>query len=199
MQTKFIIFELKHATLQTIDQIIGAVSYQLQPQQPHVQREIQEQTKATNGRFAALAEQMQQLTSTTTTATNARNLPTPRPLPVSSQFHGKKREILTFQMKPSVKPNQLKSLADCLTKSNLKRHRLIPCTITNFPAPQGEKKNYPNPRLKEANRPQPVISASQITRQTIIMTTRNLGTKCGVHLTAKKIAASKQLSTICTS
>uniref|UniRef100_A0A915JCU7 Uncharacterized protein n=1 Tax=Romanomermis culicivorax TaxID=13658 RepID=A0A915JCU7_ROMCU len=74
-------------TVQTIDQIIGAVSDQLQAQQLHVQREIQEQTKATNAPFVALAEQMQQLISTTTTPTNARNPPTPRLPPVSTRFH----------------------------------------------------------------------------------------------------------------
>uniref|UniRef100_A0A915HTI3 Uncharacterized protein n=1 Tax=Romanomermis culicivorax TaxID=13658 RepID=A0A915HTI3_ROMCU len=71
-------------TVETIDQIIGAVSDQFQAQQLHVQREIQEQTKATNVRFATLAEQMQQLISTTTPTTNLRNPPTPRPPLVSS-------------------------------------------------------------------------------------------------------------------
>uniref|UniRef100_A0A915IF34 Uncharacterized protein n=1 Tax=Romanomermis culicivorax TaxID=13658 RepID=A0A915IF34_ROMCU len=42
-------------TVQTIDQIICAVSDQFQAQQLHVQREIQEQAKSTNARFAALA------------------------------------------------------------------------------------------------------------------------------------------------
>uniref|UniRef100_A0A915KY73 Uncharacterized protein n=1 Tax=Romanomermis culicivorax TaxID=13658 RepID=A0A915KY73_ROMCU len=65
-------------TVQTIDQIIGAVSDQFQAQKLRVQREIREQTKATNVRFAALAEQMQQLILTT----NTRNPPTPRPPPV---------------------------------------------------------------------------------------------------------------------
>uniref|UniRef100_A0A915JVD6 Uncharacterized protein n=1 Tax=Romanomermis culicivorax TaxID=13658 RepID=A0A915JVD6_ROMCU len=40
-------------------------------QQLRVQREIQEQTKATNARLATLTEQMQQLLLTTATATNA--------------------------------------------------------------------------------------------------------------------------------
>uniref|UniRef100_A0A915JYQ7 Uncharacterized protein n=1 Tax=Romanomermis culicivorax TaxID=13658 RepID=A0A915JYQ7_ROMCU len=71
-----------------IDQIIGPVSDQFQAQQLCVQCEIQEQTKATNARFATLAEQMQQLISTTAAATNARNTPTPRPSRVSSPFHG---------------------------------------------------------------------------------------------------------------
>uniref|UniRef100_A0A915J279 Uncharacterized protein n=1 Tax=Romanomermis culicivorax TaxID=13658 RepID=A0A915J279_ROMCU len=75
-------------TVQTIDQIIGVISDQFQAQQLHVQREIQEQAKATDARFTALAEQMQQLISMTTAATNARNQPTPRPLPVSSWFQG---------------------------------------------------------------------------------------------------------------
>uniref|UniRef100_A0A915JVM4 Uncharacterized protein n=1 Tax=Romanomermis culicivorax TaxID=13658 RepID=A0A915JVM4_ROMCU len=57
-------------------------------QQLHVQREIQEQTKATKACFAALAEQMQQLISTTAVATNLPNPPTPRQLLVSSRFHG---------------------------------------------------------------------------------------------------------------
>uniref|UniRef100_A0A915KFA0 Uncharacterized protein n=1 Tax=Romanomermis culicivorax TaxID=13658 RepID=A0A915KFA0_ROMCU len=56
-------------------------------QQLHVQCQIQEQTKATNTCFATLAEQKQQLILTTAAATNACNPPTPRPPPVSSQFH----------------------------------------------------------------------------------------------------------------
>uniref|UniRef100_A0A915L9V4 Uncharacterized protein n=1 Tax=Romanomermis culicivorax TaxID=13658 RepID=A0A915L9V4_ROMCU len=67
-------------TIQMIDQIISAISDQFQAQQLRVQREIQEQTKATNVRFAALAEQMQQLISMTAAATNGCNPPTPRPL-----------------------------------------------------------------------------------------------------------------------
>uniref|UniRef100_A0A915JTX2 Uncharacterized protein n=1 Tax=Romanomermis culicivorax TaxID=13658 RepID=A0A915JTX2_ROMCU len=68
-------------TVQTIDQIISAVSDQFQAQQLRVQRKIQEQTKATNARFAIIVEQMQQLISTTAAATNARNPPTLRPPP----------------------------------------------------------------------------------------------------------------------
>uniref|UniRef100_A0A915JII0 Uncharacterized protein n=1 Tax=Romanomermis culicivorax TaxID=13658 RepID=A0A915JII0_ROMCU len=78
-------------TVQTIDQIIGPISDQFQAQQLHVQRKIQEQTKATNASFTALAEQMQQLISTTAAATNTHNPPTPRPLRVSSQFHSEER------------------------------------------------------------------------------------------------------------
>uniref|UniRef100_A0A915KSZ5 Uncharacterized protein n=1 Tax=Romanomermis culicivorax TaxID=13658 RepID=A0A915KSZ5_ROMCU len=74
--------------VQTIDQIIGAVSDQLKAQQLRFQREIQEQAKATNERFATLAEQMQQLILTTVAATNALTLATPRPPWVSSRFHG---------------------------------------------------------------------------------------------------------------
>uniref|UniRef100_A0A915JU43 Uncharacterized protein n=1 Tax=Romanomermis culicivorax TaxID=13658 RepID=A0A915JU43_ROMCU len=74
-------------TVQTIDQIIGAVSDQFQAQQLCMQWEIQEQAQATNARFATLAQQMQQLISTTTAAAAARNNPpTPRPLPVNSWF-----------------------------------------------------------------------------------------------------------------
>uniref|UniRef100_A0A915JEW6 Uncharacterized protein n=1 Tax=Romanomermis culicivorax TaxID=13658 RepID=A0A915JEW6_ROMCU len=47
-------------TVQTIDQIIGAISDQFQAQQLGVQLEIQEQVKSANACFAALAEQMQQ-------------------------------------------------------------------------------------------------------------------------------------------
>uniref|UniRef100_A0A915I5S8 Uncharacterized protein n=1 Tax=Romanomermis culicivorax TaxID=13658 RepID=A0A915I5S8_ROMCU len=78
-------------TVQTIDQIIGAVSDQFQAQQLRVQCEIQEQVQSTNTRFATLAEQMQQLISTTTTTAAAHNPPTPRPLPVTSQFQGEER------------------------------------------------------------------------------------------------------------
>uniref|UniRef100_A0A915I461 Uncharacterized protein n=1 Tax=Romanomermis culicivorax TaxID=13658 RepID=A0A915I461_ROMCU len=70
--------------VQTIDQIISAISDQFQAQQIRVQCEIQEQAKATNAHFATLAEQMQQLISTTAAATNARNPLTPRPPRVSS-------------------------------------------------------------------------------------------------------------------
>uniref|UniRef100_A0A915KWQ8 Uncharacterized protein n=1 Tax=Romanomermis culicivorax TaxID=13658 RepID=A0A915KWQ8_ROMCU len=74
-------------TVQTIDQIIGAISDQFQAQQQSVQPEIQEQVKSTNACFAALAEQMQQLISTTTAEAAARNPPTPQPPPVTSRFH----------------------------------------------------------------------------------------------------------------
>uniref|UniRef100_A0A915HF02 Uncharacterized protein n=1 Tax=Romanomermis culicivorax TaxID=13658 RepID=A0A915HF02_ROMCU len=76
-------------TVQTIDQIIGAVSDQFQAQQLRVQREIQEQVQSINARFTALAEQMQQLISTTTLPPAvAHNPPTPRPPLVTSPFHG---------------------------------------------------------------------------------------------------------------
>uniref|UniRef100_A0A915HWW2 Uncharacterized protein n=1 Tax=Romanomermis culicivorax TaxID=13658 RepID=A0A915HWW2_ROMCU len=78
-------------TVQTIDQIIGAISDQFQAQQLRVQREIQEQAKSTNGRFAALAEQLQHLISTTTAAAAARNPSTPRPPLVTSRFHSEER------------------------------------------------------------------------------------------------------------
>uniref|UniRef100_A0A915IMG4 Uncharacterized protein n=1 Tax=Romanomermis culicivorax TaxID=13658 RepID=A0A915IMG4_ROMCU len=74
-------------TVQTIDQIIRAISDQFQAQQLCVQWEIQEQVQSTNARFAALAEQMQQLISTAMAV--ARNSPTPRPQPVTSRFHSK--------------------------------------------------------------------------------------------------------------
>uniref|UniRef100_A0A915KSJ1 Uncharacterized protein n=1 Tax=Romanomermis culicivorax TaxID=13658 RepID=A0A915KSJ1_ROMCU len=61
-----------------------------------------------------------------------------------------------------------------------------------------ETKNYPPPHLKDANRLRPTISASWITRRTTTMTTRNLGTKCRLHLIGKRIAASEKSSTICT-
>uniref|UniRef100_A0A915KCD2 Uncharacterized protein n=1 Tax=Romanomermis culicivorax TaxID=13658 RepID=A0A915KCD2_ROMCU len=75
-------------TVQTIDQIIGTASDQFQAQQLCVQREIQEQVESTNARFAALAEQMQQLISTIAAAAAVRNRPTPRLSPVTSRFHG---------------------------------------------------------------------------------------------------------------
>uniref|UniRef100_A0A915HYH8 Uncharacterized protein n=1 Tax=Romanomermis culicivorax TaxID=13658 RepID=A0A915HYH8_ROMCU len=78
-------------TVQTIDQIISAISNQFQAQQLPVQLEIQEQVKSTNAGFAALAEQMQQFISTTTPAATARNPPTPRPRLVTSPFHGEER------------------------------------------------------------------------------------------------------------
>uniref|UniRef100_A0A915JX44 Uncharacterized protein n=1 Tax=Romanomermis culicivorax TaxID=13658 RepID=A0A915JX44_ROMCU len=74
------------------DQIIGAVSDLPQDQQLRVQCKIQEQAKATNERFAALAEQMQQLILTTAAATNAHNPATPRPPPVSSWFHSEETQ-----------------------------------------------------------------------------------------------------------
>uniref|UniRef100_A0A915IS43 Uncharacterized protein n=1 Tax=Romanomermis culicivorax TaxID=13658 RepID=A0A915IS43_ROMCU len=75
-------------TVKTIDQIIILISDQFQAQQLCIQREIQEQVQSINACFTTLAEQMQQLISTTTAAAVARNVPTPRPLPVTSQFHG---------------------------------------------------------------------------------------------------------------
>uniref|UniRef100_A0A915I0A2 Uncharacterized protein n=1 Tax=Romanomermis culicivorax TaxID=13658 RepID=A0A915I0A2_ROMCU len=77
-------------TVQTIDQIIGAVSDQFQAQQLCLQCEIQEQVQSINARFAALAEQMQQLISTTTLGAVAHNPPTPRPLLVTSLLHSEK-------------------------------------------------------------------------------------------------------------
>uniref|UniRef100_A0A915IRA2 Uncharacterized protein n=1 Tax=Romanomermis culicivorax TaxID=13658 RepID=A0A915IRA2_ROMCU len=77
-------------TVQTIDQIIGAISDQFQAQELGVQWEIQKQVQTMNAQFVTLAEQMQQLISTTTAATTVgNNPPTPRPLPVTSRFHGK--------------------------------------------------------------------------------------------------------------
>uniref|UniRef100_A0A915KC53 Uncharacterized protein n=1 Tax=Romanomermis culicivorax TaxID=13658 RepID=A0A915KC53_ROMCU len=78
-------------TVQTIDQIMGAISDQFQAWQLCVQGDIQEQAKSTNAHFTPLAEQMQQLISTTTAAAPARNPPTPRPLPVTSRFHPEER------------------------------------------------------------------------------------------------------------
>uniref|UniRef100_A0A915HHC6 Phosphate transporter n=1 Tax=Romanomermis culicivorax TaxID=13658 RepID=A0A915HHC6_ROMCU len=75
-------------TVQTIDQIISAISDQFHAQKLRVQHEIQEQVKSTNARFAALVEQRQQLISTTTAAAAAHNGPTPKPPRVTSQFHG---------------------------------------------------------------------------------------------------------------
>uniref|UniRef100_A0A915IQT1 Uncharacterized protein n=1 Tax=Romanomermis culicivorax TaxID=13658 RepID=A0A915IQT1_ROMCU len=75
-------------TVQTIDHFICAVSDRFQAQQLSIQLEIQEQVQSTNARFTALAEQMQQLISTTTAAAVAHNLPTRRPPPVTSWFHG---------------------------------------------------------------------------------------------------------------
>uniref|UniRef100_A0A915JJJ8 Uncharacterized protein n=1 Tax=Romanomermis culicivorax TaxID=13658 RepID=A0A915JJJ8_ROMCU len=47
-------------TLQTIDQIMGAISDQLQAQQLQVQHKIKEQAQVTNAQFAAFTEQIQQ-------------------------------------------------------------------------------------------------------------------------------------------
>uniref|UniRef100_A0A915IMC8 Uncharacterized protein n=1 Tax=Romanomermis culicivorax TaxID=13658 RepID=A0A915IMC8_ROMCU len=55
-------------TVQTIDQIISAISDQFQAQQLGVQHEIQKQVQTRNVCFATLTEQMQQLISTTTAA-----------------------------------------------------------------------------------------------------------------------------------
>uniref|UniRef100_A0A915J3U4 Uncharacterized protein n=1 Tax=Romanomermis culicivorax TaxID=13658 RepID=A0A915J3U4_ROMCU len=68
----------------------------------------------------------------------------------------------------------------------------------NFPVPHAVKKNYLVPHLKNASRSRQTPLASQTTRPMSIMITRNHGMKCPAHLTAKKITASKQLSTICT-
>uniref|UniRef100_A0A915KT50 Uncharacterized protein n=1 Tax=Romanomermis culicivorax TaxID=13658 RepID=A0A915KT50_ROMCU len=73
-------------TVQTIDQIIGVVSDQFQAQQLCDRCGIQERRKSTNACFAALAEQMQQLISMT--VATACNPSTPRPPPVTLQFHG---------------------------------------------------------------------------------------------------------------
>uniref|UniRef100_A0A915HXA6 Reverse transcriptase domain-containing protein n=1 Tax=Romanomermis culicivorax TaxID=13658 RepID=A0A915HXA6_ROMCU len=79
-------------TIQTTDQIIGALSDQFQAQQLDIQGKIQEQIQAMKAHFSALAEQMQQLISTTTTVAAAgNNPPTPRPPPATSQFHSQER------------------------------------------------------------------------------------------------------------
>uniref|UniRef100_A0A915K2A4 Uncharacterized protein n=1 Tax=Romanomermis culicivorax TaxID=13658 RepID=A0A915K2A4_ROMCU len=74
------------STVQTIDQIIGTLSDQLQAQQLQVQRVIKEQAQATNTQFGALAQQMQQLISAIGAAVR-NNPPMPRPLPAGSQFY----------------------------------------------------------------------------------------------------------------
>uniref|UniRef100_A0A915KWK1 Uncharacterized protein n=1 Tax=Romanomermis culicivorax TaxID=13658 RepID=A0A915KWK1_ROMCU len=56
----------------------------------------------------------------------------------------------------------------------------------------------PLPHLKDTPNLRPISLVSWTTRPMIITTTPNLGTNCHARLTAKKIAASKQLSTICT-
>uniref|UniRef100_A0A915L6G0 Uncharacterized protein n=1 Tax=Romanomermis culicivorax TaxID=13658 RepID=A0A915L6G0_ROMCU len=60
-------------------------------------------------RFAALTEQMQQLISTTAATTNTRNPPTPRPLRVSSGFHGEEmRDIyIPNETLPETEPAQV--------------------------------------------------------------------------------------------
>uniref|UniRef100_A0A915L8W5 Uncharacterized protein n=1 Tax=Romanomermis culicivorax TaxID=13658 RepID=A0A915L8W5_ROMCU len=112
-------------------------------------------------------------------------------------FTAKKREISISQTKPSVKLNRLKSLANCHIRSNPKGRRQTPCTTTNFPVPHTERKNYTVPRYKDANCPRQTLLAFQTTHRTIITTTRSPGTKCRALLIVKRIAASKQLSTIC--
>uniref|UniRef100_A0A915HZS2 Uncharacterized protein n=1 Tax=Romanomermis culicivorax TaxID=13658 RepID=A0A915HZS2_ROMCU len=74
-------------TVQTLNQIIGAISDQFQAQQLCIQHEIHEQAQATNTQFTALAKQMQQLISTMTTTPAGNNPPTPRPLPRNSWFY----------------------------------------------------------------------------------------------------------------
>uniref|UniRef100_A0A915J3M4 Uncharacterized protein n=1 Tax=Romanomermis culicivorax TaxID=13658 RepID=A0A915J3M4_ROMCU len=74
------------STIQTIDQIVSAISDQLQAQQLQVQCKIKEKAQITNARFTALAEQMQKLISTTTAVTTDNNPPTPRPPPASFRF-----------------------------------------------------------------------------------------------------------------
>uniref|UniRef100_A0A915L715 Uncharacterized protein n=1 Tax=Romanomermis culicivorax TaxID=13658 RepID=A0A915L715_ROMCU len=56
-------------------------------QQLCVQHKIQEQVQSTSESFATLAKQMQQLISTSTAAAIPFHPPTPRPRPVTSQFH----------------------------------------------------------------------------------------------------------------
>uniref|UniRef100_A0A915K1U3 Uncharacterized protein n=1 Tax=Romanomermis culicivorax TaxID=13658 RepID=A0A915K1U3_ROMCU len=71
------------AMVQTIDQIIDAISNQLQAQQLQVHQNIKVQTQEMNDRFATLAEQMQQLIATSAACNNHL---LPRPWPASSQL-----------------------------------------------------------------------------------------------------------------
>uniref|UniRef100_A0A915HU07 Uncharacterized protein n=1 Tax=Romanomermis culicivorax TaxID=13658 RepID=A0A915HU07_ROMCU len=185
-------------TVQTIDQIIGVVSDQFQAQQLCVQHEIQEQVKSTNARFAALAEQMQQLISTTTAAANARNPPTPRLPPMSSWFQGKETRDIYI-------PNETlgeTELAQVFGGPPIQVKPEAPSTDrlynNEFSGTARAKKKHPVLHLKEASSQGQIPLVSRITRLTIITTTRILSTKCRAHLTAKKIVALKQLSTICT-
>uniref|UniRef100_A0A915KX16 Uncharacterized protein n=1 Tax=Romanomermis culicivorax TaxID=13658 RepID=A0A915KX16_ROMCU len=76
---------------------------------------------------------MQQLISTTTAAAAACNPPTPRPLPVTSWFHGEETGDIYIPKKLSVKLNQLWLSVDCPHTLNQMHHQWIPCIITNFP------------------------------------------------------------------
>uniref|UniRef100_A0A915HXL0 Uncharacterized protein n=1 Tax=Romanomermis culicivorax TaxID=13658 RepID=A0A915HXL0_ROMCU len=74
-------------TVQNIDQIIGAMSNQLQAQELQVQHRIKEQAQVPNTQFTTLADQMQQLILTTATVIAHTNPLTSRPPYTSSRFH----------------------------------------------------------------------------------------------------------------
>uniref|UniRef100_A0A915I4Z8 Uncharacterized protein n=1 Tax=Romanomermis culicivorax TaxID=13658 RepID=A0A915I4Z8_ROMCU len=181
-----------------MDQIIGTVSNQFQAQQSCLQREIQEQVQSTNAHFAALAQQMQQLISTTTAAAVEPNPPTPRPPPVSSQFHCE--EMRDIYIPNETLPETEQALAFGRPRAHIKpkppskdttlnqsHHQRIPSTTTKFPA------RCP----RDAHCPRSTHLDSQITLQMTIMIICNHSMTCGACPIAKKIAELKLLSTIC--
>uniref|UniRef100_A0A915KHB6 Uncharacterized protein n=1 Tax=Romanomermis culicivorax TaxID=13658 RepID=A0A915KHB6_ROMCU len=184
-------------TVQTIDQIIGAVSNQFQAQQLHVQHEIQEQAKSTNARFTALAEQWQQLISTATAPAAARNPPTPRPPLVTSWFHGEE----TCDIYIPNKTLHETELALAFGRPPVHVEPKVPSTDTLYNnefshnTPGEEETSHFAPQRRPSS--QPTYLVSPTTRPTTIMITCNLSTNCRTHLTAKKIVESKPLSTIC--
>uniref|UniRef100_A0A915I9I1 Uncharacterized protein n=1 Tax=Romanomermis culicivorax TaxID=13658 RepID=A0A915I9I1_ROMCU len=95
-------------------------------QQLQVQCKIKEQAQVTNARFAAIAEQMQQLIATTTISATARNNPLmPRPLPANLQFHCE--ELCdVYITNETFQETKLALTYNCMsqTESTLNRHPL---------------------------------------------------------------------------
>uniref|UniRef100_A0A915IG83 Uncharacterized protein n=1 Tax=Romanomermis culicivorax TaxID=13658 RepID=A0A915IG83_ROMCU len=113
--------------VQTIHQIISAVSDQFQAQQLHVQREIPEQVQATNACFTALVEQMQPLISTTTTSAIAcNNLLTSRPPLVTSRATRKNAN-------PDSTPRNINLTPTTRFLANNPNHRITTTTVLTAP------------------------------------------------------------------
>uniref|UniRef100_A0A915JRB7 Uncharacterized protein n=1 Tax=Romanomermis culicivorax TaxID=13658 RepID=A0A915JRB7_ROMCU len=140
---------------------------------------------------------MQQLISTTTAAALARNPHTPRPLPVTSRFHGQEPPNIYIpnetlhETEPALvfgcPPAHIKPKAP--STDTLYNHQFS-CTARGK-----DEFSHATPQRRQLPGANPF--GFWATHPKIIMIIRNLSMTCRACLTAKKIAESKKLSTIC--